>query len=150
VRAGEVHPITKEAQAGRVWSCPAGRDDCTREAPCVSCRGRSNRVSGMRRQAKAQKALKAITGRDPARFATLASNEENGRWPFRYEVKSGAQCGPVWTKYAAVEAQANAAKAEGDPRPLLAIFMGTRTSDGLVVCRLSELARVVEALLDVE
>lgn len=102
----------------------------------------------MRKQREARKALEAVTGTQAARFATLTGNEENWRLPVRVEVKSGAQCSPVWTKYAAAEAQSNESKAQGDPRPFVGIFMGTRTSDGLLVCRLSELGRVVEALVN--
>ncbi len=102
----------------------------------------------MVKQRQARKALEVVTGTQAARFAGLTGNEETWRLPVRVEVKSGAIAGPVWTKYAAAEAQSNASKATGDTRPFLAIFMGTRTSDGLVVCRLSELGRVVEALVD--
>lgn len=143
-------PKTKQEQAGRVWECKAANPDCTRETPCVSCRGRSNRVSGMRRQHQAKRALEAITGKSAARFASLAGNEENWRLPLRVEAKSGKQTNAAWALYAAAEAQSNAAKAQGDTRVFAAVFQGTRTSDGLFVCRLSELARVVEALLEVE
>lgn len=103
----------------------------------------------MRKQREARKALEALTGAEAARFAGQLGNEE--AWsglPLRVEVKSGAIAGPVWTKYAAAEAQAAQSKAIGDVRPFVFIAMGTRTSDGLMVCRLSELARVVEALVN--
>jgi hypothetical protein len=144
----EGFPRSKEEQSGRVWVCKAGNDPCSRTAPCRSCLGRRNRRSGMVKQRAARKALEVVTGKQAAQFASLTSNEEGWRLPVRVEVKSGAQCNPVWTKFAATEAQANAAKSAGDARPFLAVFMGTRTSDGLVVCRLSELGRVHEALVD--
>ena len=103
----------------------------------------------MRKQREARKALEALTGAQAARFAGQLGNEE--AWsglPLRIEVKSGAIAGPVWTKYAAAEAQSNASKAIGDTRPFVFVAMGQRTSDGLMVCRLSELARVVEALVN--
>lgn len=133
----------------RPWNCPKGITSCERSKPCPSCRGARNRRSGMRKQREARKALEAVTGAQAARFAGQLGNEE--AWsglPLRVEVKSGAIAGPVWTKYAAAEAQANASKAIGDSRPFVFVAMGTRTSDGLLVCRLSELSRVVEALVN--
>jgi len=100
----------------------------------------------MRKQREARKQLERVTGKKATRFITQAGNEELWRLPIRVEVKSGAWCSPVWTKYAAAEAQAGNAKATGDARPFCFVAMGQRTSDGLFVCRLSELARVVEAL----
>lgn len=103
----------------------------------------------MRKQREARKALEALTGAQAARFSGQLGNEE--AWTglgLRVEVKSGAVAGPVWTKYAAAEAQSNASKAIGDVRPFVFIAMGTRTTDGLMVCRLSELGRVVEALVN--
>lgn len=134
---------------GQPWTCRKERDDCTRKKPCPSCQGARNRRSGMRKQREARKALEALTGAEAARFAGQLGNEE--AWhglPLRVEVKSGAIAGPVWTKYAAAEAQSAATKAHGDIRPFVFIAMGQRTSDGLMVCRLSELARVVEALVN--
>lgn len=133
----------------RPWFCKQEDESCTRAKPCNSCRGRRSRNSGMRKQREARKALEALTGAEAARFAGQLGNEE--AWhglPLRVEVKSGAIAGPVWTKYAAAEAQSAATKAHGDIRPFVFIAMGQRTSDGLMVCRLSELARVVEALVN--
>lgn len=135
-------------KATRPWECKKGDASCTRTKPCRSCLGRRSRRSGLEKQRQARKALETITGKQAGRFATLTAQEENWRLPVRVEVKSGAQCGPVWTKYAMTEAQSEAAKPSGDPRPFVAVFMGTRTSDGLFVCRLSQLGRVVEALVD--
>lgn len=142
----QVEPIPKET---RPWVCRRDDPTCSRKTPCVACRGARNRRSGMRKQREARKALEAVTGKDAARFAGQLGNEES--WsglPLRVEVKSGAIAGPVWTKYAAAEAQSNASKAIGDVRPFVFVAMGQRTTDGLLVCRLSELARVVEALVD--
>ncbi len=144
--ARQVTPIPKEA---RLWECRKADEACTRKTPCASCRGARNRRSGMRKQREARKALEAVTGKEAARFAGQLGNEE--AWhglPLRVEVKSGAIAGPVWTKYAAAEAQSNVSKAIGDVRPFVFVAMGQRTSDGLLVCRLSELGRVVEALVN--
>lgn len=133
----------------RPWACRFNREDCTRSVPCVQCRGARNRRSGMRKQREARKALETVTGAHAARFVGQLGNEE--AWhglPLRVEVKSGAQVGPIWTRYAAAEAQSNANHAIGDPRPFILIAMGQRTSDGLAVLRLSELARFVEACIN--
>ncbi len=142
----QVEPIPKET---RLWKCRRDDASCSRTKPCVACRGARNRRSGMRKQREARKALEAVTGKDAARFVGQLGNEES--WsglPLRVEVKSGAVAGPVWTKYAAAEAQSAASKAIGDVRPFVFVAMGQRTSDGLLVCRLSELGRVVEALVN--
>lgn len=135
-------------KATRPWACKHGNDECTRTKPCRRCLGARSRRSGMAKQREARKVLERVTGKFAVQFVTAGGNEENWRLPVRVEVKSGAQCGPVWTKYAAAEAQSAASKSEGDGRPFVAVFMGTRTSDGLFVCRLSELDRVTEALVN--
>lgn len=145
VRPGEVTPIPKET---RPWVCKKGVESCTRTKPCRSCLGARNRRSGMKKQRQARKALEVVTGKHAVQFVTAGGNEENWRLPVICEVKSGKQTDAVWSKYAAAEAQANANKAQGDPRPTTVVFMGTRTSDGLFVCRLSELGRVMEALVE--
>jgi NADH dehydrogenase/NADH:ubiquinone oxidoreductase subunit G len=133
----------------RPWECKKADETCTRSKPCASCRGARNRRSGMRKQREARKALERVTGAEAARFAGQLGNEE--AWsglPLRVEVKSGAQVGPIWTRYAAAENQANASKAIGDARPFVMVAMGQKTSDGLALVRLSELARFVEAVLN--
>lgn len=132
----------------RPWSCKHDDAACTRAKPCVRCRGARSRRSGLTKQRQARKALERVTGVQAARFAALTGNEESWRLPIRVEVKSGAYAGPVWTKYAASEAQSDASKSVGDTRPFVAVFMGTRTTDGLFVCRLSQLGRVTEALVN--
>jgi hypothetical protein len=133
----------------RPWNCKKGVTTCTREAPCSSCRGRRNRQSGMRKQRDARKALEQLTGAEAARFVGQLGNEES--WaglPLRVEVKSGAQVSPIWTRYAAAEAQSENNRALGDVKPFVMVAMGTRTSDGLVVFRLSQFANVVEAVVN--
>lgn len=104
----------------RPWQCRKGDESCLRTAPCNACRGARNRRSGMRKQREARKALEALTGAEAARFSGQLGNEES--WTglgIRVEVKSGAVAGPVWTKYAAAEAQSAASKAIGDVRPFV-------------------------------
>lgn len=149
---GQLQPGFPVAKQGRRWSCrnPRGATEgCTYEKPCTSCRNRRNQSSGKRKQREARKALEAVTGTQAARFSGALANEEG--WaglPLRVEVKSGAQAGPIWTRYAAAEIQAEANNAIGNTKPFVLVAMGQRTTDGLVVCRLSQLSRVVEALVN--
>lgn len=132
----------------RPWKCRKEDALCTRGKPCNSCRGARSRRSGMKKQREARKAFEVLTGVDAARFAGQLGNEE--AWtglPIRVEVKSGSQVGPVWTKYALAEAQAEAARAIGDARPFAFVAMPTGMTDGLFVCRLSNLSAVVEGLV---
>lgn len=134
----------------RPWKCRKGNDACTRAKPCPSCRGARNRRSGMTKQRAARKALEALTGAEAARFVGQLGNEE--AWsglPLRVEVKSGAQVGPIWTRYRAAEDQSEASRARGDSAPFVMVAMASGTTDGLIVCRLSQFARVVEAVVNV-
>lgn len=134
----------------RPWSCRKDDEACTRTKPCNTCRGARNRRSGMRKQREARKSLEALTGAQAAQFAGQLGNEE--AWsglPIRVEVKSGAQVGPIWTRYAAAEAQSEATRAIGDTAPFCMVAMGQRTSDGLFICRLSKLGDAVHALVNI-
>lgn len=127
-------PISKEAQTGRVWTCPKDAPDCTRRAPCRSCLGRRSRRSGLAKQRTARKLL----GVPDAAFHGQNGNEENWRHYFRGEVKAGAQCGPAATRYLAAEKQAEANRAVGDARPFVHVLMPKEWGDeGLVQMRLT-------------
>lgn len=142
----DVTPRFKDSGA---WKCRKDDESCTRAKPCPSCRGARNRRSGMRKQRDARKALERITGVQAAKFLGQLGNEE--AWsglPVIAEVKSGAQCGPLWTRFAAAEAQALASKPVGSTKPFVFIAMGQRTSDGLIAFRLSQADRVLEAMLN--
>ena len=141
----EVEPRFKDPGA---WKCRKDDETCTRAKPCRSCLGARNRRSGMRKQRDARKALERVTGKEAARFVGQLGNEESWRLPVLVEVKSGAQVGPIWTRFALAETQAKSNKNIGDNRPFVFVAMGQRTTDGLFVCRLSELGRVTEALVN--
>lgn len=145
----EGFPRSKEEQSGRVWVCKAGNDPCSRKEPCRSCLGRRNWRSGMTKQRQARKALEVVTGTQAARFSGLTGNEEGWALPVRVECKSGAQVNPIGTRFRLAEEQSAAAKAIGDARPFVMVAMCSGWgADGLVICRLSELGRVHEALLE--
>lgn len=142
----EVQPITKEAQAHRVWTCKWDSEDCTRSAPCNRCRGARNRRSGMRKQRATRKALEQTFNASAAKFVGQLGNEE--AWhglPVMVEAKSGAQVGPIWTRFLAAESQAHANRAVGDVRPFVMVAMPKGVTDGLVLCRLSQFTDVIEA-----
>lgn len=133
----------------RPWSCRNDDPTCTRAKPCRADLGARNRRSGMKKQREARKALEALTLTQAAQFAGQLGNEE--AWsglPLRVEVKSGAQVGPIWTRYAQAEAQSENSRAIGDNKPFVMVAMGQKTTDGLVLCRLSQLNRLVEALVN--
>jgi hypothetical protein len=101
-------------------------------------RGRINRQSGKRKQAAARRQLEHVFG--PAtQWHTHKANEEDWTtWPVRCEVKSGAQVGPIATRYLAAEKQAEQQRATGDVRPFFMVAMPKEWgTEGLVVVRLS-------------
>lgn len=113
--------------------------------PCRSCLGRRSRRNGKTRQRAARKAL-GIPG-----LSLGADEEELWRGHVRVEVKSGHRdTVPIDTRYRAMRAQSDAARAIGDNRPFLAIVMPPGTSDGIFMGRLSELRDVAWAVVDHE
>lgn len=114
-------------------------------------RGANNRRKGMKKQRMARKVLEQVSGvESAARFSSLTSNEESWRLPVRVEVKAGKQVGPIETRWTAAEKQSenntHSPKSVGDTRPFVMVAMPDGWSDGLVICRLSQLGAVVDAL----
>lgn len=139
----EGFPLTKQAQTGRVWTCKAGNEGCSRTAPCRSCLGRRSRRSGLQKQREARKAL----GVPDAKFHGQLGNEESWRHGVIWEVKSGRQCGTAPSVFLNAEKQATQNRAIGDLREVGVVLMPTGWgSEGLVMVRLSKLAQVVAAL----
>lgn len=142
-----VTPIPKEAT---LWKCRREDEACTRIKPCNACRGARSRRSGMRKQREARKALEALTGAEAAKFVGQLGNEELWGLGVRVEAKSGAQVGPIATRFLAAERQSAASKRIGDSRAFAMVAMPQGWgSDGIVLCRLTELGRFVEGLLEV-
>jgi hypothetical protein len=124
-----------------------GRADRTgkrhvRGCGCNVCRGRRNKRSGGRKQARAARAIGV------PRSTIKPGNEEHFGGFLRVEIKSGAQVGPAWTRYLGAEAQSEASRPFGDNRPFAFIAMPAGTSDGLLICRLSQVDDVVVALAE--
>lgn len=115
---------------------------CVRGCVCPSCRGKANKRKGQRKQAK------AVTALGVPRSSIHPGHEEFLGGTVRLEVKAGAQIKPAVTAFLRCEAQSNAAKAIGDNRPFLAVFMPDGSSDGLYCGRLSQLAEAVAALAE--
>jgi hypothetical protein len=133
---------------GKVWTCRRDEPGCTRTKPCRACLGARNQRKGKVKQRAGRKVLEAVSETPASRFVGALGNEETWRLPVRVECKAGAQVKTMFTKYLAAEAQAEASRASGDARPFVMVAMPPGTTDGLVVVRLSELARVIEALID--
>ena len=107
-------------------------------------RGRINRQSGKRKQSAALRVLEAVY-EVQAKWAGSRGNEETWHHlPVRAEIKSGAQVGPIATRYLAAEKQSEQARATGDTRPFVFIAMPAGMSDGLLVVRLSVFAELMQ------
>jgi len=102
-----------------------------------------NRNNGRNKQELARKLLKVpdnVTGRIPA-------DEEDWNSHVLFEVKSGKQVDPIATRFYNAESQSQEfIDSLGDKKPFSMIAMPTGTGDGIFMCRLSSLEKVVEAL----
>ncbi len=129
----EPGPDPKPSQRA-AWACPKQVVSCTRGTPCPSCLGRRNRRGGLRKQREARKQM----GVPQARFRGQDAQEENWAGVFRCEVKAGQQVKAMTSRFLAAEAQSDANKRIGDPRPFAFIAMPTNMgAEGLVCVRLS-------------
>lgn len=120
------------------------RDGRSRAPGCMdpAGRGRQNKRTGSRRQAK------ALTGLGIPRSSLRPGNEETLPGSVRTEIKAGAQVRPVLTRYLAAETQSESQRPFGDHRPFVAVFMPDGLGDGLVTFRLSKLDDVLVALAE--
>jgi hypothetical protein len=135
-------------------SCECGREGCelygtlkkpdrngkrhVRGCECPVCRGRNNRSKGDSKARRARKALN-IPGAN-------SRHEEVWGGNIRVEIKAGAQVGPIATRFDTARAQSEAARAIGDHRPFVMVAMPDDTRDGIVLCRLSDIAEVAYAI----
>jgi hypothetical protein len=131
--------------------CPCGDEKChefgtpkrnghVRNCPCIRCRNKRNSRKGDDKARAARKAL-SIPG-------VNSRHEEVWGGKLRVESKAGAQVGPIATRYLLAEAQSEQSRSIGDNRPFAMLAMPDRMSDGLFICRLSNLHEAACALLE--
>lgn len=128
-------PLKTDCQCGcGRFGTPKGRIGHVRGCTCPRCQGARNRRKGLAAQRVARRAL----GVPDAKVRAALSNEEAWRGPFRAEVKSGKIVQSLTARFLAAEAQAEASRAVGDPRPFCFVAMPEHMgSDGIVAVRLS-------------
>lgn len=153
------HAPTVSPERERKGYCQGNIDKCTNE-PCPmfgtlgradrrgvrrvrgcadpAARGRRNRTKGDSKARRARKKL-GLGGH-------LTRHEENWGGLFLCEVKSGAQVGPIATRFQAAKAQSYAAKALGDIRPFIMVAMPDGTSKGIVLMDLDDFSEIVSLL----
>ena len=102
-----------------------------------------NRNNGRTKQELARKLLKVPdnkSGRIPA-------DEEDWNSNVLFEVKSGKQVDPIATRFYNAESQSQEfGDTLGKKKPFSMVAMPTGTGDGIFMCRLSSLQKVVEGL----
>jgi hypothetical protein len=94
---------------------------------------------------KARRARKKL-GLSATGNAGTRHEEDVGRLDFRVEVKSGAQVGPIATRFNQARLQSEASKSLGDIRPFAMIAMPDGSSDGIVLMTLDEFAELVSLI----
>lgn len=119
-----------------------------RKCKCRTCINRKNRAKGRRKQNMVRKKL----GIPDRKFHGADAHEENWRSAVRIEVKAGKQVGPIATRFKNAEAQSwenvKNQVGGGKSKPFMMVAMPDGESDGIVLCRLSELDKVVDALIE--
>lgn len=84
-----------------------------RQCSCPRCRGGRNRKAGVSRQRKFAK----TAGIPQPKHRSQLGNEESFADPFvRWEIKSGAQVGPILTRFILARDQSEVSRAIGDHR----------------------------------
>ena len=104
-----------------------------------------NRNNGRTKQEMARKLLKVpdnVSGKIPA-------DEEDWNSNVLFEVKSGKQVDPIATRFYNAESQSQEfVDTLGTKKPFSMIAMPHGTGDGIFMCRLSSLEKVVDGLLE--
>jgi hypothetical protein len=105
-----------------------------------------NRSNGRNKQMRAKEML----GVPERKFGGKSADEEHWNSEVRFEVKSGNQVEPIATRFFKAEKQsldyAGKQKDGSMSKPFAMVAMPHGTGDGIVLCRLSEIKRVVEGL----
>lgn len=117
------------------WS--NGQRCVTRKCKCPRCMGKNNRRKGDAAARRSRKALK-LSGPN-------TRHEEHLRGPILTEQKAGKQVGPIWTRFQAARAQAEASRAIGDHRPFVMVAHPDGTSEWLLVVSSRDWQNVVTA-----
>ena len=139
-------PVKQDCPCGcDRFGTPKGRVGHVRGCLCRQCQGARNRRKGLAAQRVARRQL----GVPDAKVRAALSDEEAWRGPFRCEVKSGKIVQSLTARFLAAEAQAEASRAVGDPRPFLFVAMPPDMGhDGIVAVRLSTWRDHVVPLLE--
>lgn len=119
----------------RAWA--NGTTCVQRKCRCARCLGSRNSTSGKRKPNKSRKVLGLV--------GANTTHEEHWGGPIRTEHKSGAQVGPIWTRYQAARNQSEAARPIGDIRPFAMVAHPKGTSEFLVIVSSDQLADFLEA-----
>lgn len=105
-----------------------------------------NRRNGRSKQMRAKEML----GVPERLWGGKSSDEEHWNSEVRFEVKSGNQVEPIATKFFKAEKQsldyAGRQKDGSMNKPFAMVAMPHGTGDGILLCRLSEVKKVVEGL----
>lgn len=106
------------------YGMPTKKRGHPRTCKCRACVAGRNSRQGKAGHRKIARQLGAAT---PGRGSS--SHEESWVSPWRVEVKTGAQAGPVVTRWRLSRDQSDASKSLGDHRPFVAIFDTRRKGD---------------------
>jgi|TARA_A100001011_G_C14321483_1_gene850919 hypothetical protein len=105
-----------------------------------------NRSNGRSKQERA----KSLLGVPERLFGGKSADEEHWNSEVRFEVKSGNQVEPIATRFYKAEKQsseyAGRQKDGSINKPFAMVAMPHGTGDGIFLCRLSEIQKVVEGL----
>jgi|TARA_B100000902_G_scaffold323158_1_gene316814 hypothetical protein len=107
-----------------------------------------NRSNGRSKQMRA----KELLGVPERKYGGKSSDEEHWNSEVRFEVKSGNQVEPIATRFYKAEKQSSEyAGRQKDGminKPFAMVAMPHGTGDGIVLCRLSDLKKVVYGVLE--
>ena len=105
-----------------------------------------NRSNGRTKQMRA----KELLGVPDRKFGGKSADEEHWNSEIRFEVKSGNQVEPIATRFYKAEKQsseyAGRQKDGSINKPFSMVAMPHGTGDGIFLCRLSDIKKVVEGL----
>lgn len=134
--------------------CPCNFPSCTqfgkplksghvKFCPCPQCRAGRNSRSGKARHRKIARQLGAV---GDGRGATSHEESFTLAWG-RVEIKTGAQAGPVWTRFQNAREQSEGQRPFGDGRPFVFIaWTGKKGEPALAVLTVEDLQTLMDAI----